>query len=120
MQSEETAREFLLYYAGGGTLFPFDVLKTLAATREDIVRVVISDSDFISNIGQVGSWPIFETAIQNSTVLVCLFAVHGGDSLFRQALAPALKHPNFKLVGVSDLNAFGRMAADLSDALFGR
>lgn len=121
MQSEDVALDFLLNYAGGGTLFPFDVLKRFAARREEVIRVVISDSDFLSNVAMKDAMPIFERGIEHSTLTVGLFAGwYGGEKQFREALKTPLSHANFRMVLVGDLRGFGKAAADLSDALFGR
>ena len=121
MLSEQTAREFLLHYAGGGTLFPFDVLQGFSAKPEEIIRVIISDSDFLGNVAAKGAMEMLVKAIDNSELVVALFAVYrNGEDHFLKSLGPARVRPNFRFVPVSDLAGFGRVAADLSDALFGK
>lgn len=118
MYDEETARLFLLRYAGGGTDYPFDVLKASARDRGDVVRVIISDSDFLSNVQHgPGGMDALRFAVDKSRLVVAFLAIDGKWAL--EALGPLLGLPKFRLVEVKSLDDFGRAAASLADALFG-
>jgi hypothetical protein len=119
MYDEERARLFLLQYAGGGTDYPFDVLEASARERSDVVRVVISDSDFLHNVAQGRAMDTLRLGIDRSRVLVALLALPD-DEQARTQLAPALRSPRFRLVPVKSLGDFARTAADLAQALSGR
>ncbi len=119
MYDEERARRFLLHYAGGGTDYPFEVLKASARERSDVVRVIVSDSDFLYNVRGEGAMDALSFGIDKSRLLVAFLALPDPES-GRKLLAPALASPRFRLVPVTSLNNFGRAAADLSDALFGK
>jgi hypothetical protein len=115
MYDEETARRFLLHYVGGGTNYPFALLKKFAQERSDVIRVIISDSDFLWNAQGQGAMEKLIFALSQSRLLVAFLAVT--DAQARQVLAPALKFPKFHLAVVSDLNAFASAAAALADSI---
>ena len=117
MYDEERARLFLLQYAGGGTDYPFNVLKASARDRSDVVRVIISDSDFLANVQGPGAMDALRFAVDKSRLVVAFLAIE--VKWARQTLAPVVASPKFRLVPVASLNDFGRAAADLADALFG-
>lgn len=116
MYDEETARDFLLHYIGGGTLFPFDVLETLSRERPDALRVIISDSDFLANVAAEGNMKLLVEAVRRSRALVAFLALPD-DQRARKVLAPVLKERRFRLVVVKWLSDFGPAAAALSRAL---
>ena len=119
MYDEETARLFFLHYVGGGTDYPFALLEKWSAERSDVVRVIVSDSDFLSNVGSGKRAPeILQLAADRSRVLVALLAAE--ETYVRTTLAAALKHPRFRLAIVKSLDGFAQTAAALGDALFGR
>ena len=118
MYDEERARLFLLQYAGGGTVFPFNVLKASARDRDDVVRVIISDSDFLSNVQGPGAMDALRFAVDKSKLVVAFLALD--PQWAEKALAPVASSPRFRLAAVRSMNDFGRAAASLADALFGR
>jgi hypothetical protein len=120
MYSEEAARKFLLQYAGGGTLYPFDLLVKHAAERRDAVRVVISDSDFLSNCTSIkGAKEMLAEGVGRSQKFVALLALPGGaDKVIEGALGGVLGHPRFRLARVTDYASFGATAALLARTLF--
>ena len=117
MYDEERARLFLLQYAGGGTDYPFNVLKASARDRPDVVRVIISDSDFLANVQGPGAMDALRFAVDKSRLVVAFLAID--VEWARKTLAPVLGAPRFRLVPVGSLNDFARAAAGLADALFG-
>jgi hypothetical protein len=119
MYDEEHARRFLLHYAGGGTEYPFEVLKASARERSDAIRVIVSDSDFLYNVQTAGAMDALRFGCDKSQLLVAFLALPDPDGA-RKLLGPALASPRFRLVPVTSLKDFGRAAADLSAALFGK
>jgi len=118
MSDEETARRFLLHYAGGGTDYPFDVLKAFARERDDVIRVIVSDADFLWNVQVAGHMDALRFSCERSSLLVAFLAAQGDST--RKTLAPILGDPRFRLALVTSLNDFARAAADLAEALIGR
>jgi len=83
----------------------------------DAVRVIISDSDFLSNVRGQGAMEALRFAIDKSALVVAFLAIDGKWA--QEALAPVLASPKFRLVTVKSLADFGAAAAALADALFG-
>lgn len=119
MYDEETARLFLLQYAGGGTDYPFALLKASARDRSDVIRVIVSDSDFLWNVQRDGAMDVLRFGVDKSRLLVALLALPH-DKQARKVLRPVLDSPRFRLATVKKLDDFGQAAADLAEALFGR
>jgi hypothetical protein len=117
MYDEERARLFLLQHAGGGTDYPFHVLKASARDRSDVVRVIISDSDFLANLQMPGAMDALRFAVDKSKLVVAFLAVD--PNWAQPVLAPVLGSPRFRLVPVVSMSDFGRAASDLARALFG-
>jgi hypothetical protein len=118
MYDEERARLFLLQYAGGGTDYPFDVLRASARDRTDVVRVIVSDSDFLANVQGPGAMDALRFAVDKSRLLVAFLALDAKWA--RTALDPVLGSSRFRLVPVASMNDFAGAAAALAEALFGR
>lgn len=118
MSDEETARRFLLNYAGGGTEYPFGVLKAFAQERDDVMRVIISDSDFLWDVQRPGTMDILKFACERSRLLVAFLASSAPST--KQTLAPILDQRRFRLALVTSLNDFAKAAANLAEALMGR
>ncbi|MCP3099100.1 M48 family metalloprotease [Myxococcus sp. K15C18031901] len=116
MYDEETARDFLLHYVGGGTDYPFEVLTELSRERPDALRVIISDSDFLANVGNPEDMRRLVEATRRSRLVVALLALPD-ERRARQVLQPALKERGFRLVVVQWMSDFGPAAADLARAL---
>ena len=118
---EERARRFFLHYVGGGTDYPFKLLRKWAEETRDVIRVIISDSDFLSNVQNpttsLKPLDTLQFAADRSRLLVAFLACAEANA--RTFLAPALKHPRFRLAIVKSFDGFARAAAELSDALFG-
>ncbi len=118
MYDEELARRFFLHYVGGGTDYPFKLLRKWSEELADVVRVIISDSDFLGNVGGPRAMETLQFAADRSRLLVAFLAANEGQC--RKTLAPVLKQPRFRLTIVKSLADFGRAASALSDPLFGR
>lgn len=134
MLSEEVAREYLLRYSGGGTQFPFPTLVENARTRPDVLRVVISDGDFLYNLGtppqrlrakkQVAAYDpqeLFAEGITRSRLFVALLSLQDCylDEATKQ-LGPAKKLPSFRLERVTDPAQLPQAAAKLAHAFWGK
>jgi hypothetical protein len=116
MYDEETARDFLLHYIGGGTMFPFELFTKLARERPDALRIIISDTDFLSNVADVANMKRLEEGVRRSRAVVAFLAVPD-EHRTRQALKPVLGDKRFRLVVVKWMSEFGPAAAALSEAL---
>lgn len=135
MYHEEVARLFFLNYSGGGTIFPFPVLRTSCRERRDVVRVVVSDADFLWNLGMDGGGELeriarerrhgkgprrastLEFALDRSLLVVALLGLPTDQGFSKQALGPVLGHPRFRLVRVADYTALALAARDLARAI---
>lgn len=117
MYDEERARRFFLHYVGGGTDYPFPLLKKWTEETADVIRVIISDSDFLANLRGPRALETLQLAADRSRLLVAFLAA--SEDACRSALAPLAKQPRFRLALVKSFDGFARAAADLSDALFG-
>jgi hypothetical protein len=114
-RSEVEMSRFLMHYIGGGTTFPFPVLRESVAECGDQqpIRVVISDSDFDHNYDEHRDHAAaFALAVERSPHLVLL--LHG-PSPERVAL---YRRVGAQVVVVDEMEDFPRMAAALSQALF--
>jgi uncharacterized protein (DUF58 family) len=119
LRDEEAARDFLLHYVGGGTDYPFDVLRASAAERKDVVRVVVSDADFLGNCRGKGAMEALTYGVSRSQRFVALLWLpyHRADA--EALLAPVLADRRFRLVVVEQLEQLGAAAGALARALFG-
>lgn len=122
LYDEERARRALLFYSGGGTRFPFDVLARLAGERADVIRVIITDADFLANLKEKGAGASLFKGVRASRRTVTMLAL---DEQWSQKVDQALGNevcglPQLRVVFVPALDRFADMAADLARALFGR
>jgi hypothetical protein len=128
MQNEAVARDYLLNYAGGGTVFPFKKLEELSEERSGVVRVLISDSDFLHNVtggkmtAALGSpMKTLLEAIRRSRLFVALLHIHPAQAdATRKILGSALALPAFRLAMVGDASRLPLAAAELSRAIWGK
>lgn len=116
MYDEETARDFLLHYIGGGTMFPFKLFTELARERPDVLRIIISDTDFLANVSDVANMKLLAEGVRRSRLVVAFLAAPN-EFQVRQALKPVLEDRRFRLVLVQWMSEFGPAAAALSEAL---
>jgi hypothetical protein len=118
IQDEELARKTLLYYAGGGTLFPFDLLEKHARERRDVLRVVISDGDFLSNVqSEKNALTALAEGVAASRVFAALLHLHPTQHEGAAKLLGGLDPARFRLVPVADAAGLGAAARALADAL---
>jgi hypothetical protein len=115
MYDEATARDYLLNYAGGGTDYPFDLLVRHATERPGAIRVVISDSDFLSNLAAAGALAKLMIGVEKSQRLVTLLSLYAAPPPPLSTIA----HPAFRLVRITSPKDFAHAASDLARALFG-
>jgi hypothetical protein len=121
MYDEERARRFLLQYAGGGTEYPFTTLAASARERADVLRVVVSDSDFLHNVRGKGALEAIAAALPRCRAFVPLLHIWPGQQEAARALfASFAGDPRFRLTFVDDVREFAVMARRLADALLPR
>jgi hypothetical protein len=114
-RSETELSRFLMHYIGGGTVFPFGVLRESlekCATVQPI-RVVITDSDFDSNYrSKPAHARLFAEAVHSSPHFVLLLHRPNAEYVARYRAAGA------RVIEVAELEDYPRMAGELSRALF--
>jgi hypothetical protein len=112
-RSETELSRFLMHYIGGGTAFPFDLLRESVAECRSAqpTRVVITDADFHHNYDRLPDSAAFAEAARASPHLVLMLHATG-DLAGRYARAGA------RVVTVKELEDYPAMAAALADALF--
>ncbi len=114
-RSEVEMSRFLMHYIGGGTVFPFDVLRASVAEHGagQPIRVVITDTDFDANLdADKENAMILALAASLPARLVLL--LHGP----RPERVKRYRGMGALVIAVENLDDFPRMAADLSRALF--
>jgi len=115
LRSEHAARRFLFHYIGGGTQFPFEVLHDWARSDPGVVRVVISDADFLSNLRQGPRKQFEESVLRSRQLVLLLLGVSPRD--VEKAWKGRLPR-GARVVQVDGVDAFASLAARLGDALF--
>lgn len=114
-RSETELSRFLMHYIGGGTEFPFGVLRESVEKcgMQQPIRVIITDPDFDANYGSSPAHArLFAEAVRRSPHFVLLLHLPRPEAMARYRAAGA------RVVEVSELEDFPRMAGDLSRALF--
>ncbi len=121
MLSEGKSNSFFLQFMGGGTQFPFDVLSKWTKDEKKVHRVIISDSDFMYNVGAnfeitVGA---IKAGLENS--LSVTFLLHRvAMKTFRSALGnEVVSHRKCRFIEVKELNDFLGITTKLAQAIFG-
>jgi hypothetical protein len=112
-RSEAELSRFLMHYVGGGTEFPFDLLRKslveCGATQP--TRVIITDGDFHHNYDKLPDPGVFAEAGRVSPHLVLMLHATG-DLDGRYARAGA------RVLTVAELEDYPTMAVALASALF--
>jgi hypothetical protein len=115
-RSERELSRFLMHYIGGGTSFPFDMLRASVAECGSVqpIRVAITDADFHHNYQASGKHAgIFAEATRVSPHFVLMLHATGDpEGRYRRTGAT--------VITVDDLENYPAMAAALSAALFER
>jgi hypothetical protein len=113
-RSEIEITRFFMHYIGGGTEFPFEVLRGSVDESRDRqpLRVAITDRDFDANHDAPEHARIFSAAARTPPAFVMLLH-HPKPERVRQYTAAGAS-----VVPVADLADFPRMAARLAQALF--
>jgi hypothetical protein len=112
-RSEVELSRFLMHYVGGGTEFPFDLLRksVVECRAAQPTRVIISDSDFHHNYDHTADRAAFADAGRASPHLILM--LHATDDQGgRYARAGA------RVITVKELEDYPAMAAALANALF--
>jgi hypothetical protein len=118
MYDEATARRFLLHYAGGGTYFPFDLLRKRAREDADVMRVIISDAGFAMDLRrEEGPEAMAYAAERSKLVVVVLSHAQGYLEGLRETSDAVLSHPRIRHVGVEHVADLVEAARRLADAL---
>jgi hypothetical protein len=112
-RSELELSRFLMHYVGGGTEFPFDLLRRSVKECGPMqpIRVVISDSDFHCNYSSSPDQAAFTEAARVSPHLILmLHATDDKDGHYGRAGA--------RVITVEELEDYPTMAAALANILF--
>ena len=116
LYGESTARQFLLNYAGGGTRFPFGLLREWAEDEPRVIRVVISDRGFIYDLErEEGPGAVLEAADASELMIVILT---DGTELLQKGWPAIFDHRNTRIMGVASLTDLASVARRLADALY--
>jgi hypothetical protein len=121
LYNEELARRFLLRYSGGGTQFPFERLVQLSQARAEVVRVLISDSDFLWNVAAKGAPEQFAAGLDRTQMFVALLSLYGDPQpQLKKAMGELMNHPRLRIGVVSNPSELPQAAAQLTRALWGK
>jgi hypothetical protein len=115
-RSETELSKFLMHYIGGGTNFPFHLLRESVheCAHDQPIRVVITDHDFDTNYkSHAGNASTVTEAIAHSPHFILM--LHADPSW-----TEAYKATGARVIAVRELNDYPAMAAALSNALFER
>ena len=116
-RSETELSKFLMHYIGGGTEFPFHLLRDSVAGcgHDQPIRVIITDHDFDANYKSHKENPsIVAEAIARSPHFVLM--LHAADPAWTEEYEAT----GARVIAVKELDDYPAMAAALSDALFER
>jgi hypothetical protein len=120
MHDEAKARDFLFSFAGSGTRFPFDVLRRLAATEKDVLRVIISDWDFVSNVESgEGSDEILREAARRSRLFIVLLSAGGRNAFTYPGRFASLKNEARLKILLVDASKLAETAAHVARTILG-
>src|SRR5207253_3181289 len=114
-RSEVELARFLMHYVGGGTEFPFDVLRESLQECGLVqpTRVIISDRDFDMNYARLpGNAAGFADAAARSAPLILLQHLADPEKVTVYEAAGA------KVIPIAQMDDYPRMAGALARALF--
>ncbi|HVO30989.1 MAG TPA: hypothetical protein VMV18_09640 [bacterium] len=117
-RSEMEMSRFLMEYIGGGTDFPFAVLKESVEKcgTNQPVRVVLTDSDFRWNLNQrKDSAQIARAAVAKGPFIAMLNGARSATDAWVAEIAALGIH----CIPVPDMASFPKVAASLGETLFG-
>jgi hypothetical protein len=116
-RSEAELSKFLMHYIGGGTEFPFNLLRESVneCAHDQPIRVVITDHDFDMNYkARKENAALVAEVVARSPHFVLM--LHAGDPSWTEAY----KATGARVIAVKELDDYPAMAAALSNALFTR
>jgi len=116
-RSESELSKFLMHYIGGGTDFPFHLMRDSVSEcgYDQPIRVVITDHDFDMNYkARKENVAIVAEAVARSPHFVLM--LHASDPRWTEEY----KATGARVIAVKELNDYPAMAAALSNALFER
>jgi hypothetical protein len=114
-RSESELSRFLMHYIGGGTEFPFDLLrKSVVECRSaQPIRVIITDADFHSNYKKSPDQGAFVDAARDSPhTILMLHATDDVNGSYGRAGA--------RVITIAEMEDYPTMAVALANALFER
>jgi len=114
-RSDVEISKFLMHYVGGGTDFPFELLRKSCdeCGRDQPIRVIISDQDFDSNYeSDAGNRGVFVSAATRSPQFVLL--LHRPDP----GRCKFYRDMGATVVEIDKLSDFPRLTAALTHSLF--
>lgn len=116
-RSEMEMSRFLMNYIGGGTDFPFDILRDSVrdSGANQPIRVVLTDSDFHGNLHGTGHADGARAAAAAGTFVALLNGATGQDLAWVKTIAAT----GIRAIPVPDMSGFPQTAAALGEALFG-
>lgn len=118
-RSEAEVSKFLMSYIGGGTDYPFAVLRDSVkeCARNPPVRVVLTDSDYLYNLKTLprNAKAVVEAAAQSPYVVLL-----NGFQNSRGEQVSSVIATGAAVVPVASMEKFPAVAAALGEALFGK
>lgn len=117
-RSETVISRFLMNYIGGGTDYPFAMLKDSVEKcgHEQPIRVVLTDSDFSYNLK---SGPAPMKIVGKASERGVFIALLNGAANSQVAWVKEIASSGARVVPVPDMEGFPKVAAALGEALFG-
>jgi len=117
-RSEMEMSRFLMNYIGGGTSFPFDVLKksVVDCGRQQPIRIVLTDADFSYNLKEKKEHPVITKTASEKSPFIALLNYAAADAPWVKEIGQA----GLRTIPVPDMASFPKTAAALGESLFGK
>lgn len=117
-RSEMEMSRFLMNYIGGGTSFPFDVLRksVVDCGRQQPIRIVLTDSDFSYNLKEKKEHPAITKTASEKSPFIALLNYGAPDAPWVKEIGQA----GLRTIPVPDMASFPKTAAALGESLFGK